>query len=235
MAAARRPRLSRSRDSRLLHRPAAEGSRLAAGSSRATANSKSPACRTPRTRASWTTCSGATTAGRSAWSRPSGLGATRAPGSSRRSSTPTAWSASSASGRSSSTPTATTTGSGTTPATRRARVQGFYKKAELELLIQRRASRKPLASADINGEIVERYYQTRAIRRIAESFEKDRDRKALLVMATGAGKTRTVIALCDLLMRGQLGQARSLPGRPSRPGQAGGERVQAPPARTRRR
>ena len=81
------------------------------------------------------------------------------------------------------------------------RVQGFYKKAELELLIQRRASRKPLVSATINGQIVERYYQTRAIRRIAESFERDRDRKALLVMATGAGKTRTVIALCDLLMR----------------------------------
>jgi type I restriction enzyme R subunit len=81
------------------------------------------------------------------------------------------------------------------------RVQGFYKKAELELLIQRRATRKPLASAEINGAIVERYYQTRAIRRIAESFECDRDRKALLVMATGAGKTRTVIALCDLLMR----------------------------------
>jgi len=81
------------------------------------------------------------------------------------------------------------------------RVAGFYKKAELELLIQRRASRKALASAEINGAIVERYYQTRAIRRIAESFEIDRDRKALLVMATGAGKTRTVIALCDLLMR----------------------------------
>ena len=49
--------------------------------------------------------------------------------------------------------------------------------------------------------IVERYYQTRAIRRIAEAFEHDNDRKALVVMATGAGKTRTVIALCDLLMR----------------------------------
>jgi type I restriction enzyme R subunit len=80
-------------------------------------------------------------------------------------------------------------------------VQGFYKKAELELLIQRRASRKPLAAADINPQIVERYYQTRCIRRIAEAFERDCDRKALVVMATGAGKTRTVIALCDLLMR----------------------------------
>ena len=80
-------------------------------------------------------------------------------------------------------------------------VQGFYKKAELELLIQRRTSRKSLADAPINADIVERYYQTRAIRRIGEAFEQDCDRKALVVMATGAGKTRTVIALVDLLMR----------------------------------
>jgi type I restriction enzyme R subunit len=39
-------------------------------------------------------------------------------------------------------------------------VQGFYKKAELELLIQRRASRKPLASAEVDQVIVERFYQT---------------------------------------------------------------------------
>jgi len=81
------------------------------------------------------------------------------------------------------------------------RVQGFYKKAELELLMQRRETRRSLAEATISPTIVERHYQTRAIRRIAEAFERDHDRKALLVMATGAGKTRTVIALCDLLMR----------------------------------
>jgi len=80
-------------------------------------------------------------------------------------------------------------------------VQGFYKKAELELAIQRRSTRKPLAAGEINSAIVERYYQTRGIRRIAEAFERDHDRKALVVMATGAGKTRTVIALADLLMR----------------------------------
>ncbi len=81
------------------------------------------------------------------------------------------------------------------------RVQGFYKKAELELLIQRRETRRPLGAAPISPTIVERHYQTRAIRRVAEAFERDHDRKALLVMATGAGKTRTVIALSDLLMR----------------------------------
>src|SRR5207245_5177402 len=62
-------------------------------------------------------------------------------------------------------------------------------------------TRKALAGAAVNDGIVERFYQTRAIRRIAETFEKEHQRKALVVMATGAGKTRTVIALCDLLMR----------------------------------
>ena len=80
-------------------------------------------------------------------------------------------------------------------------VQGFYKKDELELLIQRRSSRKPMAEAVINPAIVARYYQTRAVRRVSQSFEVDHQRKALLVMATGSGKTRTVIALADLLMR----------------------------------
>jgi type I restriction enzyme R subunit len=80
-------------------------------------------------------------------------------------------------------------------------VQGFYKKAELELAIQRRTSRRSLASEPLNTEIVERPYQHRAIRRVSETIEIDHDRKALLVMATGAGKTRTVVALCDLLTR----------------------------------
>ena len=80
-------------------------------------------------------------------------------------------------------------------------VQGFFKKPELELVIQRRSSRKPLAEAVINGEIIERYYQTRAVRRVGATFEVDKQRKSLVVMATGAGKTRTVIALADVLMR----------------------------------
>ncbi len=79
-------------------------------------------------------------------------------------------------------------------------VQGYYTRDELELLIQRRATRTPLGDTEVNAAIVNRFYQTRAIRRIGESFEKQQ-RKALLVMATGAGKTRTAVALCDLLMR----------------------------------
>lgn len=80
-------------------------------------------------------------------------------------------------------------------------VQGFHTRDELALMLQRRTSRQPLAGLPIAPGIVERHYQQRAIRRIAETFERDRHRKALVVMATGAGKTRTVIALVDLLMR----------------------------------
>jgi type I restriction enzyme R subunit len=80
-------------------------------------------------------------------------------------------------------------------------VQGFYTKDELRLLIQRRASRLTLATLPINEEIAGRHYQAHAIRRIAEAFENDAQRHALLVMATGAGKTRTVIGLTDLMMR----------------------------------
>ena len=80
-------------------------------------------------------------------------------------------------------------------------IGGFYKRDELELVIQRRTSQKKLGSEAINRKIVERPYQHRAIRNVARSFEQDGERKALLVMATGSGKTRTVIALVDLLMR----------------------------------
>jgi len=80
-------------------------------------------------------------------------------------------------------------------------VQGFYTKDELQLLVQRRTSRKALAGEAIRRDIVDRHYQERAIRRIGEAFEHDNQRKALVVQATGAGKTRTVIALVELLVR----------------------------------
>lgn len=80
-------------------------------------------------------------------------------------------------------------------------VQGFYTKNELALLINRRTSQNPLGAMEIKPEIAERHYQQRAIRAIGEAFDQKKQRKALVVMATGAGKTRTVIALIDLLMR----------------------------------
>jgi type I restriction enzyme R subunit len=78
---------------------------------------------------------------------------------------------------------------------------GFLKKDELVLLHQRRVSRKRLRDVDVDPDIAGRFYQTRAIRHVDEAFETDAQRKALLVMATGSGKIRTVIALIDQMMR----------------------------------
>lgn len=78
-------------------------------------------------------------------------------------------------------------------------VQGFYTRDELELLVHRRHARLPLGEAAIDSAIVERHYQHRAIRAIDDAFTA-KQREALLVMATGSGKTRTVIALVKQLM-----------------------------------
>ncbi|MCX2934940.1 DEAD/DEAH box helicase family protein [Mycobacterium sp. CVI_P3] len=78
-------------------------------------------------------------------------------------------------------------------------IHGFYTRDELELLIQRRITRKALVDMPIDSSIVERHYQHRAIRAIDDAFTAIQ-REALLVMATGSGKTRTVIALVKQLM-----------------------------------
>lgn len=80
------------------------------------------------------------------------------------------------------------------------RVHGFYKKSELELLIQRRNSRTPLQTAAIDPTIADRYYQVAAIRSVGKVLET-KGREALLVMATGTGKTRTAAALVDVLSK----------------------------------
>lgn len=80
------------------------------------------------------------------------------------------------------------------------RVAGFYKKDELARLLRRREQLQALDVARVKDEIVERYYQKRAIGSIARQFTETW-RKALLVMATGTGKTRTAIALVDLLQQ----------------------------------
>ncbi|MEM7013090.1 MAG: DEAD/DEAH box helicase family protein, partial [Verrucomicrobiota bacterium] len=80
------------------------------------------------------------------------------------------------------------------------KVAGFYKKDELARLILRRGNRQLLDVAGVNDEIAGRYYQKRAIGSIFGQFSESR-RKALLVMATGTGKTRTAIALVDVLQR----------------------------------
>jgi type I restriction enzyme R subunit len=79
-------------------------------------------------------------------------------------------------------------------------VQGFYTQDELERLIQRRQTAQNLSDMAINKATTDRYYQEAAIRQVTAHFE-ERHRRALLVMATGTGKTRVAVALADVLMR----------------------------------
>lgn len=80
------------------------------------------------------------------------------------------------------------------------KVMGYYKKEELQRLIQRRSTRRKIDISKLNQFIIDRYYQKRSVGSIGEVFESGR-RKSLLVLATGTGKTRVSIALVDLLQR----------------------------------
>lgn len=89
------------------------------------------------------------------------------------------------------------------------RVFGFHTKNELQLAIDRRNSRKDIRKFKVNESITGRYYQKEAIQRVAEAFVNiDKrgnltagSRKALLVMATGSGKTRTSASITDMLTK----------------------------------
>ena len=67
--------------------------------------------------------------------------------------------------------------------------------------------RSPLASVRTNLDIVDRTYQLEAIQRIGDAFEQGQ-RRALLVMATGTGKTRTAMALIEKFL--QTSQAQKI-------------------------
>jgi len=79
-------------------------------------------------------------------------------------------------------------------------VAGFFAPDDLENLLYLRQNRLPLGAIPINTTIVDRAYQHEAIRRASEAFEQGK-RRALLVMATGTGKTRTAMALVDVFFK----------------------------------
>ena len=81
------------------------------------------------------------------------------------------------------------------------KLYGFYSKDSLQHLANyQRQERKPLDTIEIDDLIVNRLYQIEAIKRVSERFEA-KHRKALIVQATGTGKTRVAIALTNLLIR----------------------------------
>ena len=76
---------------------------------------------------------------------------------------------------------------------------GFHTADDLERLIQKRG-RKDITDFSVKDGITDRHYQKMAVKAVCEHYNK-KHRKALLVMATGTGKTRVSISLVDVLMR----------------------------------
>lgn len=80
------------------------------------------------------------------------------------------------------------------------KVATIYSKRDLEKMFNLRRMRTSLKNVMVDKNIAGRYYQEGAIKAVVDSFDVKNRRKALLVMATGSGKTRTVIALCKVLL-----------------------------------
>ena len=80
-------------------------------------------------------------------------------------------------------------------------VFSVFSQDDLARRMARRNSDIRLKGVKIDTAITNRPYQLQAIAAVCDRFEKG-FRRALLVMATGTGKTRTVISLVDVLMRG---------------------------------
>lgn len=77
----------------------------------------------------------------------------------------------------------------------------IYSKRDLEKWFNLLTMRTSLKHVTVDKSIAGRYYQESAIKSVCQAFDENNRRKALLVMATGSGKTRTVIALCDVLLK----------------------------------
>ncbi|MCR4637241.1 MAG: DEAD/DEAH box helicase family protein [Butyrivibrio sp.] len=77
----------------------------------------------------------------------------------------------------------------------------IYSKRDLEKWFNLMSMRTSLKNISINKNIAGRYYQEAAIKAVCDAFGDKNRRRALLVMATGSGKTRTVIELCNVLLK----------------------------------
>ena len=80
------------------------------------------------------------------------------------------------------------------------RVDEIYSKRDLEKWFNLLRMRSGLKNIIVDKNIAGRYYQEAAVKAVCDSFGQKNRRKALLVMATGSGKTRTVIALVKVLL-----------------------------------
>jgi type I restriction enzyme R subunit len=80
------------------------------------------------------------------------------------------------------------------------KVYGFHSKDSLQYWHFQAKEKEPWPKVAPSPAIVDRMYQIESVKRVVERFA-EKKRKALIVLATGTGKTRVAVALCDALIR----------------------------------
>ncbi len=79
-------------------------------------------------------------------------------------------------------------------------IKGFFTRENLERMRFQVGNRESLQDIDVNTEIVDRSRSIENVKRVLEHLGKGH-RKALIIMATGTGKTRVSMAIIDAMMK----------------------------------
>ncbi|MBE5767613.1 MAG: DUF4145 domain-containing protein [Clostridiales bacterium] len=81
------------------------------------------------------------------------------------------------------------------------RISSIYSRQDLARMVNMFPRRSSMAKIKVNQALADRPYQRGAVLSVCRAFSRENRRRALVTMAPGAGKTRTAIALTDVLTR----------------------------------
>lgn len=84
-------------------------------------------------------------------------------------------------------------------------IRGFYSSEDLDRISFQNKHRKNLSGFEISKNIIDRPKNVECVKRVVENLDAGH-RKALIVMATGTGKTRVAMSIIDIMMKAKRAQ-----------------------------